>query len=142
MNPFGTLNPWRAPCGRNALFAVAGVFCSQAFAAALLDEDPWPQVTPQYLGAERKHAPKAHPPADMQKPVRNFDRKVSARVEMVNGSPEIVIDGRPTYALWGVTPSRSPTGHLHKTTSTLRLAADFDAIHERLMEELAAGAGR
>ena len=31
---------------------------------------------------------------------------------------------------------------LHKTTSTLRLAADFDAIHERLMDELTAGAGR
>ena len=99
-----------ALCEGTALFAFAGTLCHAAFAVTPLDEDPWPQVTPQHLGSEKKNVPKAHPPADMQKPVRNFDRKVSARVEMVNGSPELVIDGRPTYALWGVTSSRSPTG--------------------------------
>lgn len=97
-------------CNVKPMFAAVGALCSAAFAVTPLDEDPWPQVMPQYLEAGKKNSPKAHPSADAQKPARSFDRKVSARVEMVNGSPEFVIDGRPTYALWGVTPSRSPTG--------------------------------
>ena len=97
-------------CNVKPMFAAVGALCSAAFAVTPLDEDPWPQVMPQYLETGKKNSPKAHPSADAQKPARSFDRKVSARVEMVNGSPEFVIDGRPTYALWGVTPSRSPTG--------------------------------
>ena len=97
-------------CNVKPMFAAVGALCSAAFAVTPLDEDPWPQVMPQYLEAGKKNSPKAHPSADAQKPARSFDRKISARVEMVNGSPEFVIDGRPTYALWGVTPSRSPTG--------------------------------
>ena len=42
--------------------------------------------------------------------IPGFERKVVAHVQDVNGSPEFVIDGKPTYALWGVTSSRSPTG--------------------------------
>ncbi len=90
--------------------AIAATAPMSAFAVAPLDEDPWPQVTPQYLDGGVKHASVSRPPVGQQKPAVRFDRRVSARVEMVNGSPEIVIDGRPTYALWGVTPSRSPTG--------------------------------
>ena len=42
--------------------------------------------------------------------IPGFERKVSARVRMLNGSPEFFIDDRPVYALWGVTTSHTPTG--------------------------------
>ena len=45
-----------------------------------------------------------------RKAIPGFERKVVAQVRDVNGSPEFVIDGKPTYALWGVTSSHSPTG--------------------------------
>ena len=45
-----------------------------------------------------------------RKTIPGFERKVVAQVRDVNGSPEFVIDGKPTYALWGVTSSHSPTG--------------------------------
>ena len=98
---------------RNVLVG-ATILCGVAAVAAAtpprpLDEDVWPQVVPQYLGSGRVKPPKP-PQTAAQKPARTFDRKVSARVEMVNGSPEFVIDGKPTYMLWGVAPSRSPTG--------------------------------
>ena len=95
---------------KKMLLVLGGGFCLAATAATALDEDAWPPVTPQYLESGKKRAPAAHSSAPSQKSVRSFDRKVSARVQMVNGSPEIVVDGRPMYALWGVTPSRSPTG--------------------------------
>ena len=77
--------------------AVAGcafvmLVASAASAATPLDEDAWPQVTPQYLDGGRKRAPRPPAQKDAQKSVRRFDRKVSARVEMVNGSPEFDAD--------------------------------------------------
>ena len=45
-----------------------------------------------------------------RKSIPGFERKVSARIGMVNGSPEFIVDGKPTYMLWGVTSSHSPTG--------------------------------
>ena len=70
----------------------AVVFASGAPAATPLDEDAWPQVAPQYLDGGRKRAPRPPAQKDAQKSVRRFDRKVSACVEMVNGSPEFDAD--------------------------------------------------
>ncbi len=95
---------------KKMLLVLGGGFCLAATAATALDEDAWPPVTPQYLEAGRKKSSGARSSAPAQSPARSFDRKVSARVEMVNGSPEFVIDGKPTYALWGVVSSHSPNG--------------------------------
>ena len=96
------------------LFAAVGALCFAAFAVTPLDEDPWPEVTPQYI-SEKFRVKSSELRVNSQlttlnsKLAKQFP-KVSARMQMVNGSPEFVIDGEPTYMLWGVTPSRSPTG--------------------------------
>ena len=96
------------------LFAAVGALGYAGYAVTPLDEDPWPQVTPQYnSGKSRVLSSELRANSQLtthnSKLAKQFP-KVSARMQMVNGSPEFVIDGKPTYMLWGVTSSHSPTG--------------------------------
>ncbi len=96
------------------LFAAVGALGYAGYAVTPLDEDPWPQVTPQYnSGKSRVLSSEFRANSQLtthnSKLAKQFP-KVSARMQMVNGSPEFVIDGKPTYMLWGVTSSHSPTG--------------------------------
>ena len=42
--------------------------------------------------------------------IPGFERPLESCIRSVNGSPQLFVNGRPLYALWGVTTSHSPDG--------------------------------
>ena len=71
-------------------------------AGGAVDEPDWPDVTPDYSPREPTllSLPE-YSRAALLEEMKGWDRPVTTEVKMLNGSPELFVNGEPRFMMWG-----------------------------------------